>query len=256
MTGKHDGRVVIVTGGGGGIVAATCEAFAREGAKVAVLDLDERLAEAAAERLRAQGAEARAYRVDVISSGEVDSVFADVQRELGGIDVLVNSAGVSHVGDHTHALSDEIWNLTIAVMQTGYFFCTRAAGRVMLEQRSGSVIHISSIRGFSPNPGRLAYCASKAAVLMMAKVTAGEWAPYGVRVNAVAPGVEATPMWKRDVELGLFDEQAYIDLIPAGRLGDPDDVARLCSFLASDEASYITGACVTIDGGLTSIPAG
>ena len=141
-------------------------------------------------------------------------------------------------------------------MQTGYFFCTRAAGRVMLEQRSGSVIHISSIRGFSPNPGRLAYCASKAAVLMMAKVTAGEWAPYGVRVNAVAPGVEATPMWKRDVELGLFDEQEYIDLIPAGRLGDPADVAHLCSFLASDEACYITGACVTIDGGLTSIPAG
>jgi len=256
MTGRHDGRVVIVTGGGGGIGAATGETFAREGAKVAVLDIDERLAETAAERLRAQGAEARAYRVDVTSSGEVDSVFADVQRDLGGIDTLVNSAGVSHVGDHTHVLSDEIWNLTIGVMQTGYFFCTRAAGRVMLEQRSGSVIHISSIRGFSPNPGRLAYCASKAAVLMMAKVSAGEWAPYGVRVNAVAPGVEATPMWKHDVELGLFDEQAYIDLIPAGRLGDPAEVGALCSFLASDDAAYITGACVTIDGGLTSIPAG
>lgn len=256
MAGRHDGKVAIVTGGGGGIGAATCEAFAREGGKVAVLDIDEGLAETAAERLRAQGAEARAYRVDVASSAEVDAVFADVRRELGGIDVLVNSAGVSNVGDHTQDLSDEIWHLTIAVMQTGYFFCTRAAGRVMLEQRSGSVIHISSIRGFSPNPGRLAYCASKAAVLMMAKVTAGEWAPYGVRVNAVAPGVEATPMWKRDVELGLFDEQEYIDLIPAGRLGDPDEVASLCSFLASDEAGYITGACVTIDGGLTSIPAG
>ena len=256
MTGRHDGKVVVVTGGGGGIGAATCNAFAREGAKVAVLDIDERLAEAAAHRLDDDGAEARAYRVDVSSSAEVDAVFADVQRDLGGIDVLVNSAGVSNVGDHTQDLSDEIWDLTIGVMQTGYFFCTRAAGRVMLEQRSGSVIHISSIRGFSPNPGRLAYCASKAAVLMMAKVTAAEWAPYGVRVNAVAPGVESTPMWKRDVELGLFDEQTYIDLIPAGRLGDPGEVGSLCSFLASDEASYITGACVTIDGGLTSIPAG
>lgn len=256
MTGKHDGRVVVVTGGGGGIGAATCEAFAREGAKVAVLDVDERLAGAAAEQLRELGAEARPYRVDVRSSAEVDTVFVRVLRDLGGIDVLVNSAGVSRVGDHTQDLSDEVWNETIGVMQTGYFFCARAAGRVMIEQRSGSVIHISSIRGFSPNPGRLAYCAAKAAVLMMTKVTAGEWAPYGVRVNAVAPGVESTPMWKRDVALGLFDEQAYIELIPAGRLGDPDDVARLCSFLASDEASYITGACVTIDGGLTSIPAG
>jgi NAD(P)-dependent dehydrogenase (short-subunit alcohol dehydrogenase family) len=256
MTGRHDGKVVIVTGGGGGIGAATCETFAQEGAKVAVLDLDERLAEAAAERLRARGSEARAYRVDVTSSAEVDAVFAGVRRDFGGIDVLVNSAGISRVGDETQDLSDEIWNQTIAVMQTGYFFCTRAAGRVMLEQRSGSVIHISSIRGFSPNPGRLAYCAAKAAVLIMAKVTAGEWAPHGVRVNAVAPGIEATPMWKRDVELGLFDEQEYIDLIPARRLGDPHDVARLCAFLASDEAEYITGACVTIDGGLTSIPAG
>ncbi len=101
MTGTQDGRVVIVTGGGGGIGAETCEAFAREGAKVAVLDVDERLAEEAAERLRARGAEARAYRVDATSSGEVDSVFGDVQHELGGIDVLVNSAGASRVGDHT-----------------------------------------------------------------------------------------------------------------------------------------------------------
>lgn len=194
ITGKHDGRVVIFTGGGGGVGAATCEASAREGAKVAVLDIDERLAEEAAERLRAQGAEARAYRVDVTSNCEVDSVVADVQRELGGIDVLVNSAGVSHVGDHTHELSDEIWNLTIAVMQTGYFFCTRAAGRVMLEQRSGSVIHISSIRGFSPTRAGSPTARRRAAVLVMPKVTAGEWAPYGVRVNADAPGVEATPM--------------------------------------------------------------
>src|SRR5205823_10099878 len=205
-------------------------------------------AEATAEHLRGLGAEARPYRADVTSSAEVDEVFARVHAELGGIDALVNCAGISRVGDHTQDLSDEIWNQSIGVMQSGVFFCTRAAGRAMIEQRSGSVIHISSIRGFSPNPGRLAYCAAKAAVLMMTKVTAGEWASYGVRVNAVAPGVESTPMWKRDVALGLFDEQAYIDLIPAGRLGDPDDVARLCSFLASDEASYITGACVTIDG--------
>ena len=141
MAGKHDGRVVIVTGGGGGIGAATCNAFAREGAKLAVLDLDERLAEEAAEHSRALGAEARAYRVDVRSSGDVDAVFAQVQRELGGIDVLVNSTGVSHVGDHTQDISDEIWNLTIAVMQTGYFFCTRAAGRV------------TQARGLSGSPG-------------------------------------------------------------------------------------------------------
>ncbi|MFN2629229.1 MAG: SDR family NAD(P)-dependent oxidoreductase [Gaiellaceae bacterium] len=254
--GKHDGKVAIVTGGGGGIGAAVCGVFAREGARVAVLDLDRGLAEESAEYLRGLGAEARPYRVDVSLSVEVDEIFAEVHSDFGGIDALVNCAGISRVGDHTQDLPDEIWNQSIGVMQSGVFFCTRAAGRVMLERRAGSVTHISSIRGFSPNPGRLAYCAAKAAVLMMARVTAGEWAPYGVRVNAVAPGVQRTPMWTRDVALGLFDEHEYLELIPAHRLGDPEDVGRLCSFLASEEASYITGACVTIDGGLTSIPAG
>jgi NAD(P)-dependent dehydrogenase (short-subunit alcohol dehydrogenase family) len=117
-------------------------------------------------------------------------------------------------------------------------------------------VNISSIRGFSPNPGRLAYCAAKAAVILMTKVMAGEWAPFGVRVNAVAPGVQKTGMWDEDVARGIFDEQEFLDLIPAHRLGDPHEVGRLCSFLASDEAGYITGACVTIDGALTSIPAG
>jgi NAD(P)-dependent dehydrogenase (short-subunit alcohol dehydrogenase family) len=256
MRKRFEDKVVAVTGGGGGIGDAAATEFAREGARVAVLDLDQGLADAAAERLRALGGDASAYRVDVASSEQVDDVFGRIAQDLGGCDVLVNSAGISRVGDPTHELSDEIWNQSIAVMQTGTFFCTRAAGRIMIEQRSGSVINISSIRGFSPNPGRLAYCAAKAAVLIMTQVTAGEWARYGVRVNAVAPGVEATPMWKRDVELGLFDEQVYCDLVPAGRIGDPAEVARLCTFLASDEAEYITGACVTIDGGLTSIPAG
>ena len=254
MAGKHDGRVVIVTGGGGGIGAATCDAFARDGAKVAVLDIDEGLAEEAAEHSRALGAEARAYRVDVTSSGDVDAVFAQVHRELGGIDVLVNSAGVSHVGDHTQDLSDEIWDLTIAVMQTGYFFCTRAAGRVMLEQRSGSVIHISSIRGFSPNPGRIGYCATKAAVIMMTRVMAAEWAPYGIRVNAIAPGVTKTPMWDADVARGALDEPRILENVPMHRLCTPAEIGRVATFLASDDAAYITGAVIVIDGGTTLIP--
>jgi NAD(P)-dependent dehydrogenase (short-subunit alcohol dehydrogenase family) len=252
MAGKHDGRVVIVTGGGGGIGSAICDEFARDGARVAVWDLDRGAAEAVAARLDG----ARAYEVDITDSAAVDATTEAVVRDLGGLQVLINNAGISRVGDHTQDLSDEIWHQSIGVMQTGVFFCSRAAGRHMLEQRAGAVVNISSIRGFSPNPGRLAYCAAKAAVILMTKVMAGEWAPFGVRVNAVAPGVQATGMWDRDVALGLFDEQEFLDLIPAHRLGDPHEVGRLCSFLASDEAGYITGACVTIDGGLTSIPAG
>lgn len=254
--GKHDGRTVIVTGGGGGIGAAICDEFGRDGAALAVFDLKPAAAEATAGRLAERGLEARAYAVDITESAAVDAAVAAVRRDFGGLDVLINCAGISKVGDHTHVLSDEIWNESIAVMQTGVFFCSRAAGRLMIEQRSGSIVNISSIRGFSPNPGRLAYCAAKAAVLIMTQVMAAEWAPYGVRVNAVAPGVQRTGMWDEDVRRGIFDEQEFIDLIPAHRLGDPHEVGRLCSFLASDEAAYITGSCVTIDGGLTSIPAG
>jgi NAD(P)-dependent dehydrogenase (short-subunit alcohol dehydrogenase family) len=117
-------------------------------------------------------------------------------------------------------------------------------------------VNISSIRGFSPNPGRLAYCATKAAVIMMTRVAAGEWAPRGVRVNAVAPGILRTPMWDADVARGVLDEAHYLDLVPAKRIGDPAEVGKLVAYLASDAATYVTGTVQTIDGGLTAIPAG
>jgi NAD(P)-dependent dehydrogenase (short-subunit alcohol dehydrogenase family) len=250
--GKHDGRTVVVTGGGGGIGSAICREFAEEGARIAVWDLDGDAAEAIAGPID----DARAYAVDITDSAAVDAATDRVVSDFGALQVLVNNAGVSLVGDHTHELSDEVWDTAIGVMQTGVFFCSRAAGRHMIANRDGAVLNISSIRGFSPNRGRLAYCAAKAAVILMTKVMAAEWGEYGVRVNAVAPGVQASGMWDREVALGMYDERAYLDAIPAGRLGDPAEVGRLCAFLASSEASYITGACVTIDGGLTTVPAG
>ena len=141
-------------------------------------------------------------------------------------------------------------------MQTGVFYCMRAAGRIMLEQGSGSVVNIASIRGLSPNPGRIAYCAAKAAVIMMTRVAAGEWGARGVTVNAIAPGVMRTPMWDRDVADGLLDEQLYLDTVPLGKIGDPTDVGRLVVYLCSSEAGYMNGSVLTIDGGLTSVPAG
>jgi len=127
----------------------------------------------------------------------------------------------------------------------------------MIEQKSGgSIINISSIRGFSPNPGRMTYCAAKAAVIMMTHIAAGEWAGHGIRVNAIAPGVLRTPMWDYDVARGAIDEQLYLDVVPAKRLGTPREVGKLAVYLASDDSVYVNGSCIAIDGALTSIPAG
>jgi 3-oxoacyl-[acyl-carrier protein] reductase len=250
-----DGRTAIVTGAGTGLGRGIAEELARAGAGIAVLEIDVDSAATAADELSELGVDARAYPTDVSDGKKVDEAFAAVVKDFGRLDVVVNNAGISRVGPHTQDVTDKDWHDSIAVMQTGVFFCMRAAGRIMIPQQSGSVINISSIRGFSPNPGRMSYCAPKAAVIMMTQVAAGEWAPHKVRVNAIAPGVLKTPMWDTDVARGAIDEPAILEVVPMHRLGLPSEVGKLAAFLASDDAAYITGSVLTIDGALTSIPA-
>ena len=255
--GALDGRVAIVTGAGAGLGEGIARELAAAGANLAVLEIDEESGPRSAEQIaQAHGVEARAYRTDVSKSKDVSDGFDAVMRDFGRLDIAVNNAGISRIGPHTQDVSDEDWLESIAVMQTGVFYCMRAAARIMIPQKSGSVVNISSIRGFSPNPGRMSYCAPKAAVLMMTKVAAGEWAPHGVRCNAIAPGVLRTPMWDRDAARGAVDEPRILETVPAHRLGLPSEVGKLVVFLSSDDAAYITGAVHTIDGALTAIPAG
>ena len=250
------GKVAIVTGAGTGLGLGIARELALAGADIAVLERDAGSSETAASELAAHGARARSYPTDVSDRAQVDAAFEAALRDLGRVDIVVNNAGISRVGPHTQDVTDEDWHDSVAVMQTGVFYCMRAAGRIMVPQQSGSVVNISSIRGFSPNPGRMTYCAPKAAVIMMTKVAAGEWAGDGVRVNAIAPGVLRTPMWDADVARGAIDEEFYLDVVPMHRLGTPAEVGKLVVFLCSDAAAYITGTVHTIDGALTSIPAG
>jgi len=255
--GKLSERVAMVTGAGQGIGKAIAQELVRDGAALAIVDINKTTSSQVAAELSQSGAIAHGYCADVSRRDDVETVLELATKDFGYIDVLINNAGISRVGDFTHEVTDDVWEASVGVMQSGIFYCSRAmARRLIAANRPGSIIHISSIRGFSPNPGRIAYCAAKAAAIMMAKVMAAEWGPYGIRVNAIAPGVHRTPMWEDEVQRGLLDEAAYTRLIPLRRLGDPREIGRLCAFLVSEEASYITGACITIDGGLTTIPSG
>jgi len=241
------GHVALVTGGGQGLGRAIAQELGRDGASIAILELNAATGAAVARQLVDAGIEARSYQADVARSEEVDEVVARASSDFGFVDILVNNAGISGVGSPTHEVDDALWQASIGVMQSGIFYSSRAVARGLIAaRRPGSIIHISSIRGFSPKAGRLAYSAAKAA----------EWGAYGIRGNAVAPGVQKTPMWDADVERGVTDEEEFLRLIPLGRLGDPTEVGRLCAFLASAEASYITGSTITIDGGLTTVPSG
>jgi NAD(P)-dependent dehydrogenase (short-subunit alcohol dehydrogenase family) len=257
MARSLESKVALVTGAGMGLGRGIADELAKAGADIAVVEINAESAQVAATELSQHGVRARAYPADVSKSDQVDAAFRSAQTDLGRLDIVVNNAGISKVGPHTHEVTDEDWLDSIAVMQTGVFFGIRAAGRIMMQQgEGGSIVNISSIRGFSPNPGRMTYCAPKAAVIMMTKIAAGEWAQYGIRVNAIAPGVLRTPMWDEDVARGAIDEQFYLDIVPAKRLGTPPEVGQLVAYLVSDAASYINGSCLTIDGALTSIPAG
>jgi NAD(P)-dependent dehydrogenase (short-subunit alcohol dehydrogenase family) len=232
------------------------EQFARAGASVVVLEVNPDAGNETVRQLHELGAPAELFTVDVSSSAQMSAAFTDLRATYGRLDILVNNAGIDRTGPYTHEVTDTDWHDALGVLQTGVFYGMREAGKIMVPQGSGSVINISSIRGFSPIPGRMTYSPAKAAVIMMTKIAAGEWGPHGVRVNAIAPGFTRTAMHDADVARGMIDEDQYLSVIPARRFGMPDDVAALALFLCSDAAAYITGACITIDGGLTTIASG
>jgi NAD(P)-dependent dehydrogenase (short-subunit alcohol dehydrogenase family) len=251
---RLEDRVAIITGGGGAIGRATARRLASEGAAVVVADQMEESAEATADELRAAGARAIALGVDVTNEAMVDALVERALDAFGRIDVLHNNAGVLLPGSVTE-VSVEAWSKTLAVNVTGAFLCSRAVLPTMIAAGKGSIIHTSSVSGLVGEAGIAAYCASKGALVMLARQMAIDYARQGVRVNALCPGWIDTPFNDPAVERvgGKAALAPFIEVfVPMGRQGTPEEVADAVAFLASDDAGYVTGAALLVDGGLTA----
>jgi len=245
------GRVAVVTGAGSGIGAAIADGFATAGARVAVIDRDGEAAANVASRLSAAGGAAIAFTCDVTKQDAVRAVAGEVAARLGPSSILVNNAGILRPGP-LESVSIEGWNAVLAVNLTGYLIAAQAFGADMSKTGTGSIIHIASIAGTNTQPRSGAYSASKAGVLQLSKQLAVEWGPRGIRSNAILPGLIRTPLSAAFYENKEFEEKRKA-LVPARRIGEPEDIAQAALFLASDRASYVNGAEILVGGGLNTM---
>jgi NAD(P)-dependent dehydrogenase (short-subunit alcohol dehydrogenase family) len=245
------GRVCVVTGGGGGIGRAVASSLARAGADVAAIDLDERGLELTGAELHKLGRSHVVARCDTSSAESVTAASEAIEKSLGPCNVLVNTAAILRPGAlETLPLAE--WNTVLSINLTGYFLCAQVFGRHMRKLGGGSLVHVASIAGSHAQGQSGAYSVSKAGVIMLSRQLASEWGPHGIRSNVVSPGMVMTPMSQSFYDTpGVTERRTAV--VPARRIGMPQDIADAILFLASDRSSYVNGEEITVDGGYANM---
>lgn len=244
---KLSGKTAIITGGSRGIGAEIARKFAADGAKVVVnYSGSQEKAEAVVADIEANGGTAIAVKANVADAESVKAMVDETMKTFGSVDILVNNAGITR-DNLMMRMKDDEWDDVININLKGVFICTKAVTRQMMKQRSGRIVNIASIVGVMGNAGQANYVAAKAGVIGLTKTTARELASRGITANAVAPGFITTDMTEK---LSEDVQKAMMGQIPLGRFGAPEDVAKAALFLASDDASYMTGQTLHLDGGM------
>lgn len=248
-------KVTVITGGGAGMGFAVAQAYARAGAHVVIAEIDRDNGKAALNTIQAAGGEAHFVQTDVADSSSVAAMVESAVQHYGAIDVLYNNAAVQLVGQdaRAHELDEEIWDRTYNINIRGLWLCAKYVIPAMLARGGGSIINVASPTGLvGCAPGFTAYSSSKGAVYGLTRVMAADYAKDRIRVNALVPGPIETPL-TRELFADLETRNGLINAVPLGRLGQPEDVVGLATFLASDESIYCTGGTFVVDGGLTAI---